>query len=420
MSPSISTSPPAPAPIPLPTAEFISPNSRRGPRSIKEYPSSPSSVMQTAFESPRQPSTRYREESTETNQEQSSQRTSIDSRRSTAASTLPSSVAASQFANSPTHSPYPSQKQSSYTPLAPPVAASPRTTAKPSFQTSTRHQNFDSTLNVSNRQPRSSHPSKSPFKKALAALGLSEKDRMKREERAYNGTREEKPRMGPVESAREQGRRVLRYVKRKLNSKTPKEELPSTWEAYSKAYAAVSFEFSELPNLLVSPFELTPFSLHFMSYSSNKLMSTIRLSLLRKPTSKPPNPLLSNNELTTLLDLKMKSLVRMSSIDWISSEHEQGPTSQILNRRLSAKLLPLQVLRLLSRTPRQRLYLHNRLPLDYEEGLRPHPLTQPPLLFSTTESRHQVPILSKTILSSAQSSLDAVRSSTRKSDLSRS
>lgn len=420
MGPSSSTSPPAPAPIPLPTAEFISPNSRRGPRSIKEYPSSPSSDMQTAFDFPRQPSTRYREESTETNQEQSSQRTSIDSRRSTAASTLPSSVPASQFANSPTHSPYPSQKQSSYTPLAPPVAASPRTTAKSSFQTSTRHQNFDSTLNVSNRQPRSSHPSKSPFKKALAALGLSEKDRMKREERAYNGTREEKPRMGPVDSAREQGRRVLRYVKRKLNSKTPKEELPSTWEAYSKAYAAVSFHFLRLQDPPLTAVSLTRTSLYFTSCSSNKLTSTIRLSHLRKPTSKPPNPLLSNNEPTTLLDLKTKSLGRTSSIDSTFSAHEQEPTSPIPNRRLSAKLLPLQALRLHSRTPRQRLYLHNRLPLEYVEVQRLHLSIQPRLLSSTTESRHQVPILSKTIPSSAQSSLGVAKSSTRKSDSSRS
>jgi hypothetical protein len=92
-----------------------------------------------------------------------------------------------------------------------------------------------------NRQARASQGTKSPFKKALAAFGLGEKPR--KEERAPVAAREEKPRMGPVDSAREQGRRVLRYVKRKFNSKTPKEELPKTWEDYGKAYAAVRFLF---------------------------------------------------------------------------------------------------------------------------------------------------------------------------------
>ncbi|GAA5953714.1 hypothetical protein JCM3765_006946 [Sporobolomyces pararoseus] len=249
LSASSSTSPPAPAPIPLPTADSLSSKSRSSP---KDHPSPnensfPPLEMDPSIASPQQTSSRAREESTDTTQELHSQRTSIDSRPSTATSTLPSSVPASQFANSPSNSPYPSQKASSYTALAPPITSS-RTIPKSSISTSsTRHQNFDSTLSAGNRQPRSSQSSKSPFKKALAALGLSEKDKVRREERVANGSREEKSKMGPVDSAREQGRRVLRYVKRKLNSKTPKEELPRTWEEYGKAYAAQQIDVDDPP-----------------------------------------------------------------------------------------------------------------------------------------------------------------------------
>lgn len=276
LSSSSSTPPPAPAPIPLPTADSFSPKPRR---KSKDYTSPnensvPSLEMDPSIASPQQLSTRTREESTETTQEFNSQRTSIDSRPSTSTSTLPSSVPASQFANSPSNSPFPSQKASSYTALAPPIASS-RTVPKPSISTSsTRHQNFDSTLSAGNRQPRSSHSSKSPFKKALAALGLSEKDKVRREERASYGSREEKPKMGPVDSAREQGRRVLRYVKRKLNSKTPKEELPRTWEEYGKAYAAVSF--LELP--LPASFILNDHLLFTLPLSSHSATNRCRRS----------------------------------------------------------------------------------------------------------------------------------------------
>ncbi|GAA5909481.1 GAF domain-containing protein [Sporobolomyces salmoneus] len=191
--------------------------------------------MQTS--SPRQGSTRMREESNETSLGQSSQRTSFDSGRpSTAASTFPSSF------NSPSPSTYPSPKATSFPHRAPPSSSTAQTSIEPSnlySSESARHQNFDSTLSAGNRSSRSSYPAKSSFKKALAALGLSEKEKVRKPEKA--------PKPGPMESAREQGRRVLQYVKRKLNSKTPKEELPKTWEEYSKLYAAQQVDVDDPP-----------------------------------------------------------------------------------------------------------------------------------------------------------------------------
>ncbi|GAA6015867.1 hypothetical protein JCM11491_007217 [Sporobolomyces phaffii] len=239
--------PPAPVPIPLPTADFISPNSRRGrrdPATTENLPL-PTAAMNHLSDSRGSHAPRSRQESTETDQGQSSTRTSIDSRPSTSNSTLPSSVPPSQFTTSPSSPSRRAPKPNATSVIAPPLASSSRSAAQPP-NSSTRHQNFDSALSGGNRQSRNSYGTKSPFKKALAAFGLG--DKAKRDERApFAAAREEKPKLGPVDSAREQGRRVLRYVKRKLNSKTPKEELPKTWEDYGKAYAAREIDVDDPP-----------------------------------------------------------------------------------------------------------------------------------------------------------------------------
>lgn len=43
------------------------------------------------------------------------------------------------------------------------------------------------------------------------------------------------------DQTKDAARKAMAYVKRKLNSKTPEEELPKTWEEYSHVYARVSF-----------------------------------------------------------------------------------------------------------------------------------------------------------------------------------
>ncbi|GAA5935345.1 GAF domain-containing protein [Sporobolomyces koalae] len=163
-------------------------------------------------------------------------RTSIESRPSTAASTVPTS----HYADSPS-SPFPAQRYDKTTSTFPTPVSYPRQNgARPA---SVRHNNLDSSLGQN-----SARGAKSPFRKALLAFGIG--DKYKGVERG-NGSDlakvEEKPRMGAVETAREQGRRVLRYVKRKLNSKTPKEELPKTWEEYGKAYAAREIDVDDPP-----------------------------------------------------------------------------------------------------------------------------------------------------------------------------
>lgn len=46
-------------------------------------------------------------------------------------------------------------------------------------------------------------------------------------------------RMKALDMAREGGRRAVAYIRRKLNSKTPAEELPKTWKEYEHLYATV-------------------------------------------------------------------------------------------------------------------------------------------------------------------------------------
>ncbi|GAA5964830.1 hypothetical protein JCM21900_001459 [Sporobolomyces salmonicolor] len=53
--------------------------------------------------------------------------------------------------------------------------------------------------------------------------------------------------LGAVESAKQQGKRAIAFVKRKLNSQTPKEELPKTWEEYGQLYAANQIDIDDPP-----------------------------------------------------------------------------------------------------------------------------------------------------------------------------
>jgi len=236
-----------PPPLSTPTtppADFVAPNSRRGYRSppakSTSFSQSHSTLpMRTSSDSsrpgtssitaPSNPDSMY------TAQQSTSIRTSIDSHRST--STVPSSIPQQDPFSSRSSS---NQKysQTSDTVFPPPVPSSPRSTAQTS--NSTKHRNSDSYGNIS----QNSRTSKNSFRKALAAFGLGEKAKVAERERVNEPRlREEKSRTSAMESAKQQGRRVLQYVKRKLNSRTPKEELPKTWEDYGKAYAAVSSAF---------------------------------------------------------------------------------------------------------------------------------------------------------------------------------
>lgn len=233
---------PSPATQTFPIEDFVVPNSRRGYRSPPAKSKSPSQsqstlpIMRTSSDSSRPgPSSiaaHSNADSMYTAQQSTFTRTSIDSHRST--STVPSSLIQPDPFSSRTSS---NQKpsQTSYNVFPPPVPSSPRSAAQ--MSNSTRHRNMDSYGNIS----QNSRTSKNSFRKALAAFGLGEKAKLAERERVNEPRmREEKSRTGAIESAKQQGRRVLQYVKRKLNSKTPKEELPKTWEEYGKAYAAVS------------------------------------------------------------------------------------------------------------------------------------------------------------------------------------
>ncbi|GAA6027351.1 hypothetical protein JCM8097_002618 [Rhodosporidiobolus ruineniae] len=54
-------------------------------------------------------------------------------------------------------------------------------------------------------------------------------------------------RMNALDLAREKGRRAVQFVKRKLNSKTPVDQLPTTWTEYERAYGNYRIDIEDPP-----------------------------------------------------------------------------------------------------------------------------------------------------------------------------
>ncbi|GAA5835648.1 hypothetical protein JCM11251_002985 [Rhodosporidiobolus azoricus] len=54
-------------------------------------------------------------------------------------------------------------------------------------------------------------------------------------------------RLNALDLAKEKGRRAIAFVKRKLNSKTPVEQLPQTWAQYERAYANYEIDIEDPP-----------------------------------------------------------------------------------------------------------------------------------------------------------------------------
>ncbi|GAA6063976.1 hypothetical protein JCM10212_005786 [Sporobolomyces blumeae] len=134
----------------------------------------------------------------------------------------------------------------------------PAATAYPSNlnpSASSRHGGAPASRTTASGRPSSS----SGFKKALAAFGLGSSGAAT----TRNGSQPSRPPEGydgeprasgsssklgsRVEQVRNQGRRVMRYVKKKLNSKSPKEEIPKTWDEYTKAYANHEIDVDDPP-----------------------------------------------------------------------------------------------------------------------------------------------------------------------------
>ncbi|GAA5979254.1 hypothetical protein JCM11641_001974 [Rhodosporidiobolus odoratus] len=74
-------------------------------------------------------------------------------------------------------------------------------------------------------------------------------------------------RVGVVELAKEQGRKVVGFVRRKFSSKTPEEQLPKTWAEYEKAYGNYEIDLEDPPlppqRIAADGAEPTPFQQRF-------------------------------------------------------------------------------------------------------------------------------------------------------------
>ncbi|GAA5901521.1 hypothetical protein JCM6882_006303 [Rhodosporidiobolus microsporus] len=100
--------------------------------------------------------------------------------------------------------------------------------------------------------------SKSSLGRAFArAFGMSSSSSLKSETPSSQPTRpasvpqpavqDATRRMNALDLAKEKSRRAVAFVKRKLNSKTPVEQLPQTWADYEKAYANYEVDIEDPP-----------------------------------------------------------------------------------------------------------------------------------------------------------------------------
>ncbi|GAA5857540.1 hypothetical protein JCM8547_009329 [Rhodosporidiobolus lusitaniae] len=238
------SSPPSSTPALPSVGTFVAPPSRRGPRDFKlpkHQPSSTAFTSTDALPSSRDPRAEFLPpvppsalDILSSSPPLSPQRTGSSSTTSTSKRSIPIQKAP------PIPTPHFMFQQAHSYPRRPKTADSQGTNASKTSLGKAFARVFGGGSNASSSSLRTT-PSHSP------AASTSSVQTTSTLATSQGGVSDVSKRMGVMDLAREKGRRAVNFIKKKLNSKTPANELPQTWEDYMRAYANYEVDVEDPP-----------------------------------------------------------------------------------------------------------------------------------------------------------------------------